>query len=289
MRESRLPHPPGGRFLILHDWAVRILGRAGAAVLGVIDFLDRREETPGAWVASRARIVADLEGFVGRNAVDEALEDLVHRGWLRRKNYVEQGSKNLIRRVQFSLDADAVSKFFAVDADGKVKSDLPKSGFPTSRNRETGNPDFGTDSGTYMGTPYIRKDIDQTTTTTVTSPGDGVAPEGAGGGGPLDIDPGYLEELVEAGVMAARKIDFPIPFKRAMRQRILSQGPSVDDIAALAEYRRRLDAARAQAAKAEAERLREERARTPEARAADRDHIAALRAMLPRSRPIPRR
>lgn len=72
-RDSRIPHPAGGRFLQLHRWAVDALGKNGAAVLGTVDFLDRAAPRAGMAVASRTELIAELAGFVGRDAVDAAL------------------------------------------------------------------------------------------------------------------------------------------------------------------------------------------------------------------------
>ncbi|MFC4275334.1 hypothetical protein [Achromobacter aloeverae] len=234
----------------------------------MIDFLDRREEMAGVWVASRARVVADLEGFVGRNAVDEALEDLVARGWLRRKNHVEQGPTNLVRRAEFALDADAIAESLC------KRKNSPEPGDPKSRNREIGFPDSGTERGPETGTPYRGRE--QKKTTTCDNAGD--APGGAGGG--IQIAPDYLAELVEAGVAAAGQINKPVAFKRAIRLRILRHGPNPDDLAALSEYRRRRDVATKQATQAEANRLRDQQALTPDAREHGKQQLAAIRAQL---------
>jgi hypothetical protein len=272
MRESRIPHPPGGRFLLVHDWAVRELGRAGAAVLAVIDFLDRREEMAGLWVASRARVVADLEGFVGRNAVDQALEDLVARDWLRRKDHIEQGPTNLVRRAEFALNANAIAKSLL------KKTDSLEPGNPKSRNREIGFPGSGTETGTETGTVKGNRYKSREQTKTTTCDDTKNAPNGAGGG--IQIAPEYLAELIEAGVAAAGQINKPVAFKRAIRLRILRQGPNPDDLAALSEFRRRRDAATKRATQAEADRLRDEQARTPQAREHGIQQLAAIRAQL---------
>lgn len=74
-----------------------------------IDFLDRAQDTPGRPVASRARILADLEGLVGRNSVDNALRILVEAGWLKRHERRTLGPFNIQRSYEFSLDAFAIA------------------------------------------------------------------------------------------------------------------------------------------------------------------------------------
>ena len=74
-----------------------------------IDFLDRAQDRPGRPVASRARILADLEGLVGRNSVDNALRILVEAGWLKRHERRTLGPFNIQRSYEFSLDAVAIA------------------------------------------------------------------------------------------------------------------------------------------------------------------------------------
>ena len=107
-RESRIQHPPGELFVTGHRWVARQEGLAVALVLGAIDFLDRPRGSPGEPVATRARLQADLEGFVGRDAIDKALRRLVTLGWIKRHQRSEIGQANLIQIVEYSLVAAAV-------------------------------------------------------------------------------------------------------------------------------------------------------------------------------------
>lgn len=107
-RESRIQHPPGELFVTGHRWVARQEGLAVALVLGAIDFLDRPRGSPGEPVATRTRLQADLEGFVGRDAIDKALRRLVTLGWVKRHERRELGQANLIQIVEYSLVAAAV-------------------------------------------------------------------------------------------------------------------------------------------------------------------------------------
>lgn len=136
-RTSRVAHPVGARYTQVYAWAVRAVGLPAAAVLGVVDFLDRGEDQPGRPVVSRARLVADLEGIVGRNSVDTALSRLVALGWLRRHERRVVGPTNLQTSYLYSLDAEQIALWLGGD-DAEL-GDSPESLFGDS-----GNPDLGT-------------------------------------------------------------------------------------------------------------------------------------------------
>lgn len=154
-RRSRIPHPPGGRFVILHDWLVREVGRDAAAVFGVVEFLDRVEPRAGCPVASRARIIADLQGFVGRNGVDKALHDFMKRGWFERHERTAIGTSNLQTWHEYSLNAAAVSEFLA------GTSGLPEQGSPGSLNRDAGFPKTGTEAGPELGNRCTQEEVER--------------------------------------------------------------------------------------------------------------------------------
>ena len=137
MRESRVPHPRGGRFIQLHVWAVNKIGFPAAAVLGLLDFLDRSQERHGQLLASRARIIADLEGIVGKGLVDQALRQLKKLGWIRVEARPIDG--NIATRDWYSLDAGAISDVL------RGEPVVPISGRRC--------PGSGPDSGTGFGTP----------------------------------------------------------------------------------------------------------------------------------------
>lgn len=138
MRDSRLPHPRGGRFVQLHAWAVQAVGHSAAAILGLLDFLDRAQERPGQLVAARARIIADLEGVVGHGAIDDALARLTELGWVRRQE--KRIENNIGARSWYSLDAAAVARYLSSHGISLEIPVVPKSG--------QRSPDFGTETGT---------------------------------------------------------------------------------------------------------------------------------------------
>lgn len=134
IRSSRIPHPPGGRIFLIHHWALMALGFSGAAVLGVLDFLDRTQTRPFQFNCTRTRLIADLEGLVGKNKVDEALAQLIKLGWVMRQEETVWGQRNLQTRHRYALCADAVAEFLAREGisgvpeqeSGKaLKRDLP--------------------------------------------------------------------------------------------------------------------------------------------------------------------
>lgn len=138
MRASRIPHPLGGRFIQVWEWAVRTIGRDAAIVMAEIDFLDRAQDAPGRPVASRARILADLEGLVGRNSVDNALRILVEAGWLKRHERRTLGPFNIQRSYEFSLDAVAIA---ASLGHSMMNSDSGDPDVPISESRQSPNRD----------------------------------------------------------------------------------------------------------------------------------------------------
>ncbi len=117
-RSSRIPHPRGGRFVKIYEWAVRLFGLHEAAVIGVMDFLDSAQEKPNQPVASAARLIADLEGIVGKNSVYRAIEDLCSVGIIKKHSLISLGKRNIERRVEYSLDADEIAKILGTPETG---------------------------------------------------------------------------------------------------------------------------------------------------------------------------
>lgn len=126
-RDSRIPHPEHN-WVKGHRWVAREFGRAVAFVLGEIEFLDRAQPEAGRRVATRAQLVAALEGFIGRDAVDEAIRILAEElGWIRVHEVCRQGT-NLTSHHEFSLDADAIEKWLV----GRGLSRFPENRKPGS-------------------------------------------------------------------------------------------------------------------------------------------------------------
>lgn len=143
-RTSRIPHPPGTRYVPIYAWACTRFGLAGAAIIGLLEFLDRVEELPEQPLASRARIIADLQGLVGRNAVDAALDELAKNKAITRHVEVQPGKNNIKRLVRYGLDLPGLGRLLGTPEIGNSRN---------SRNRES--PEFP-ESGPKSGVPsYI--------------------------------------------------------------------------------------------------------------------------------------
>ena len=124
IRESRIPHPPGSQVIIAHKWIAAALGKAAAMIMGHLDYLDRVKGGEGEPLATRAGLIAALEGFVGKNAIDENLKTLVEIGWVVLIEQKSFGDNNLRQWHEYAIDVDAIGAWLA-------------------QNRETRRPGFG--------------------------------------------------------------------------------------------------------------------------------------------------
>jgi len=148
-RTSRLPHPPGGHFVIAHAWAVKAVGKNAALVLGELDFLDRAQPLPGQPLTTRAGLIDALQGLVGRNAVDEAVKTLVGLGWVVLIERQTVGS-NIRTWHEFALNAQAVSEW--IENRESRRPDLGKAGVPES------GPEPGPKPGPESGRPINKEE-----------------------------------------------------------------------------------------------------------------------------------
>jgi hypothetical protein len=112
-RTSRIPHPPGSRYVAIHNWAVKRFGLAGAAVIGLLDFFNRAADIPDQPLASRQRILAELEGIAGRDAIDHALKTPQNLSLIQRHEFIKPGKKNFEKRVLYSLQPLSFARLFA--------------------------------------------------------------------------------------------------------------------------------------------------------------------------------
>lgn len=142
-RTSRIPHPPGTRYVPIHVWACMRFGLAGAAIIGLLEFYDRAEPTGGLPVASRIDIVADLQGIVGKHVIDAALRELEQSGAIQRHVRTEPGNSNIKRTVTYGLDLPGLASLLATPGFGnsrnsqsrespKLPKPGPKSGVPSN-------------------------------------------------------------------------------------------------------------------------------------------------------------
>jgi hypothetical protein len=246
-RTSRIRHPSGGRFIQLHAWAVGAVGRDGAAVLGLMDFLDRAQDQPGRPLASRSRIIADLQGLVGRNAIDGALARLVDLDWLRLHVDTRVKQRNLSTTHYYSLNAAAVTEYVVKNI--SRRTDFGKSGFPISGGPESlagdrpgenaehadsapgltespCRPDARDGGACPAPLPQKEKSENTPTTPTVTHPG--------GGGGISNID-----DLVDAALWEATSVGlvkYPTRYRAKVRSRLMHSGPTPEDMETLARW-----------------------------------------------------
>jgi hypothetical protein len=125
-RDSRIIYQPGGIFVMVRVELVTLLGFSHAAILGYLDFIDRGRQSEGEPLATRARIIADLQGILGKNKVDEALGDLVGRGWVKKIERREVRA-NIMQWFEFSLLPENINDdLAAARRDGR----LPEIGTP---------------------------------------------------------------------------------------------------------------------------------------------------------------
>ncbi|MDP2433767.1 MAG: hypothetical protein Q8O33_17335 [Pseudomonadota bacterium] len=135
-RTSRIPHPVGSRYVQIHAWAVKAVGRDAAAVLAEIEFRDRCQEHADRPVATRVDLIAALQGLIGRNAIDAALEHLAKIGWITRSKLTRPNARgrNITTIYQYTLNVEAIATYLATPGfpvSGPIP--VPVSGNPTEQ------------------------------------------------------------------------------------------------------------------------------------------------------------
>lgn len=113
-RSSKIKHPPGDIFFMAYAWSVKVVGKNAAFLLGYLDFLDQRNSRPSLLLASRAEIIAGVQGIVGRDGVDKALDLLVDLGWVNKKECREV-SQNIRTWYEYSLAPDKINVYLDGD------------------------------------------------------------------------------------------------------------------------------------------------------------------------------
>lgn len=108
-RSSRIVRKPGSRYLSIFARDVERFGLAAAAVIALLDFFDRCEDVSGLPTATRERIIADLQGVVGKHTIDTAITTLLTLGVVQKNEKVSKEERNYVRSVKYSLDASALS------------------------------------------------------------------------------------------------------------------------------------------------------------------------------------
>lgn len=119
---SRIQRPPAARFVRIDLGDLERWGIAAAAIISVLDFLDRREEEEGTPLASAAELTDALAGIAGRRSVDAALASLEAAGVVRRVREMKVGDRNLVHSVRFALCAVRLSEISQGLADAEPEA-----------------------------------------------------------------------------------------------------------------------------------------------------------------------
>ena len=151
-RTSRIPRRPGSLFVAIYHEDVARFGLAGAAVLGLLDFLDRAQSVEEQPLASRLRIMDHLQGIVGKHSVDGALRSLLEAGVIKAHKKTIIGPRNLQTTVTYGFDLSGFARFMG-------RTETPVSGTAGNpHNRERGQfPEPGPELGPETGVPSINK------------------------------------------------------------------------------------------------------------------------------------
>lgn len=191
-RTSRIPHPLGGRFVQIQEWAVKRWGLAEAAIVGLLDFYDRGQQDAGMPLASRQRIVADLEGIVGRDAVDKGLRTLVDDEVLKAKKTTTPGVRNLQTRIDYCLCVDGITRILS------GTPDFRSSGNSQIQDcRQLLNPVLNS------GVPSVEVDIE------VVAAAPRAAARGTAGAAAAAIETGKVRKVRESGIVTWCASDVP--------------------------------------------------------------------------------
>ena len=119
IRESRIPHPAGARVIISHKWIANIFGKTAAMLVGHLDYLDRARDGVDEPLASRAELLAALEGFAGRDAVDAGLKLLTEAGWVLLIECQQDGGSNLRKWHEYALNIAEIENYLQTRADAR--------------------------------------------------------------------------------------------------------------------------------------------------------------------------
>ena len=163
MSDSHINHPLGARFVMTYVWAAVALGKDAAAVLGLFDFLDRAQEKTGQFVASRTRVLAELEGVLTQYAVDNALRSLTDLGFLIKRERDEFRKKNMTKTHEYALDAGAVNLFLEIQnadvSNPERRRFENQTGSRSGKPNRSPVPDSGTVASPESGTSTRVKDV----------------------------------------------------------------------------------------------------------------------------------
>ena len=251
MRDSRIEHPRGGSYIQVHRWAVKAIGKSAATILGQFDFLDRADQK----LVSRARIIADLEGFVGKNVIDADLKLLEKMKWITCHEKRLMGPRNLQISLEFSLNVAVINNFLKGAPEPDTESDSsPESEFGTGeKNGNPGVPEMGTqetrgipEKGTRESQNRDRhRSLNRDSSIGNRSRHKTTPPPTPAGGGDGDGDGDEIDEMIEAAYWEAKntgnRILSPGSWEAKLRAR-MEKHISPADRAALEAFRKFRDA-----------------------------------------------
>jgi hypothetical protein len=120
-RTSRILFPAGTRYVPIYEPFVKRFGFHAAAILGLLDFLDRAQELPMQPLASRARLIADLEGILGKGSVDVGLRRLLDASVVEKHSDTTWGKRNWETRVYYCLNTGALNAILGTTKIGGLR------------------------------------------------------------------------------------------------------------------------------------------------------------------------
>lgn len=223
-RSSRIMREPGSLFLRMYVSDIEKFGKCEAALISHLDFLDRRESEPGRPLAGPDDLAKAVFGLWGEKKIEEARKNLESLGVIRRHTITTLGKKNLLTYSLFSLDAARLSELLSTGDDPGLRK-TEESGNPQNDQPQEQAKMPGSTSPANLRSPSNDKEKKKTTTTSTRK-----------------LTEEEIEEFVEAAVaVAVRKINSLHKFKMFKANQLRAEGASEQDLADLAEYRRRRD------------------------------------------------
>lgn len=153
-RTSRILFPAGTRYVPIYEPLIKKFGFQAAAILGLLEFLDRAQDLPMQPLASRARVIADLEGIEGKGSIDAGLKKLLDENVIVKHASTTFGKRNWETRVYYCLNADALNEMLGTTKTGSHR----ESQKPYSREVPIPEPETGPET---EAPSYIRERINE--------------------------------------------------------------------------------------------------------------------------------
>jgi hypothetical protein len=142
MRGSRIPHPVGGRLVKVWRWAVDAVGKDAATLLGELEWRDRTHDQAKQPLATRAELIASLDGFMSVKKLDKSIEILADNGWIVVLKRQTLGERNIRHWHEYSLDAQKIADFLGEN------TDVAKTERREFQNGNSGDSNFASETGT---------------------------------------------------------------------------------------------------------------------------------------------